>query len=193
MRRTTTLMMTIAALSLVVGLAACGGSSSDGEKKTTTTAAADGDKTTTTAGSDDEAVTTEAGDDTPTTVVATGGGEFCKELAAYMNDTSMADVDPSDPQAYKAAIEESSAKGRAMLAKAPDKLRGSVETLLDAQDEMLAALEAAGYDITKVSPDAFAVMDTPEVAEAGEKLDAYISDTCGIDVPEATVDTVPSN
>ena len=184
-----TASLTVAALALVVGLAACGSSSSGGEKKSTTTAASGSDEgasTTKADGGDDD-----GGDDASTTVVATGGGEFCDDLASFMNDTSMNDIDVSDPEAYKEAIKDSVDKGKQLLKSAPDELDDSVEVLLDAQDELIAELEKVDYDFTKVSPDAFSVMDTPEVKEAGEKLDAYITDTCGIDIPQVTAATIP--
>lgn len=180
-----TVPLTIAALALVVGLAACGSSSSGGEKKTTTTAASgskDGGSTTTADGGDDDA---------STTVVATGGGEFCDDLAAFMNDTSSSDIDVSDPEAYKKAIEDSTKKGKELLSNAPDELDEPVGILLDAQEQLISELEKVDFDYTKLSPDAFGVMSTPEVTEAGEKLDAYVTDTCGIDIPQVTAATIP--
>ena len=187
MRTTKLLPVTIAAFALALSLAACGSSSgSDSSKDSTTTEAKgsdDGDSTTTEADSDDE--------DATTTVVATGGGEFCDDLAAYINDTSVTDVDPTDPAAYKAAIEEQTSKGKEILSNAPDELSDSVEVILDAQDELIAELEKVDYDFTKLGPDALSSMGTPEVEAAGEELNAYVTDTCGIDIPQVTAATIP--
>jgi len=201
-RTTTSIAMTAAAFALVLGLAACGSSSgSDSEKKTTTTEA------TGTKGTDDaETTTTEAddgGDDPTTTVVATGGGEFCDDLADFINDSSESDIDVTDPEAYKKAIEESTEKGKELLSKAPGELDDSVETILDAQDQLIAELEKVNYDFMKLPPDALNSMGTPEVEAAGKKLDAYVTDTCGIELetpeveapemPDVTAATIPSN
>jgi hypothetical protein len=179
----------IAALALVVGLTACGSSGGDSEgaaKSTTTVAKGSGDDSTTTADSSDD-----GGDDASTTVVATGGGEFCDDLASYMNETAMDDVDVTDPASYKKAIEESTKRGKALLSEAPSELDDSVEVILDAQDRLIAALEKVDYDFTKLPTDALGAMSTPEVEAAGKKLDAYVTDTCGIDIPQVTAATIP--
>lgn len=202
MRRTpTSIAMTVSALALVVGLAACGSSSgSDSEKDTTTTEASGGSDSSTTKPDDDTSTTDE---DATTTVVATGGGDFCKDLADYINDVSASDIDVTDPDAYKQAIEESTKQGKEVLSNAPDELSGAVETILDAQDELIAALKKVDYDYTKLSPDAFDAMSSPDVQDAGDEVDAYITDTCGIDLqtpeveapemPDVTAATIPSN
>ncbi|MGN6694108.1 MAG: hypothetical protein ACTHN0_08015, partial [Aquihabitans sp.] len=173
-RTTTSIATTAAALALVLGLAACGSSSgSDTEKKTTTTEASGGNQQGSTTTSDDDTSTTE--EDATTTVVATGGGEFCEDLADFINEQSSSDIDVTDPAAYKKAIEESSKAGKDLLSKAPDELDDSVETILDAQDQLIAELEKVDYDFTKLGPDALSSMGTPEVTAAGEKLDAYVT------------------
>jgi hypothetical protein len=191
-RTTTSLATTAAALALVLGLAACGNSSGsdaeNGKEKATTTTQASGTKGT------DKTTTTETDDgDASTTVVATGGGKFCDELADFINDQSSSDVDVTDPEAYRKAIEDSTKKGEELLAKAPDELDDAVETVLDAQDQFIAELKKVGYDYTKLGPDALGAMGTPEVTAAGEKLDAYVTDTCGIDLqtPEVSAPEMP--
>lgn len=180
---------TIAAFALVFGLAACGGSSSPDSEKVTTTVAKDSggsDGTTTPDDGGDD-----GGDDTPTTVVAKGGGEFCDDLATFINDNSSADVDVTDPDAYKAAIEDSVEQGRELLSEAPDELDDAVETLLDVQDKLISELEKVDYDFTKLPADAFSSMDSPEIEKANDELTAYVEDTCKIDMPDVTAATVP--
>ncbi|MCU1372368.1 MAG: hypothetical protein JWO77_3562 [Ilumatobacteraceae bacterium] len=193
MRTTKLLPATIAAFALVLGLAACGGSSSPSSDKPTTTKAesggSGGKSTTTEAGDSGKATTTEA--DSSTTVVATGGGDFCENLAEYINDSSSSEYDATDPESYKKLIEESTKKGKELFEQAPDELDDSVEVLLDAQDQLAAELAKVDYDITKIDPSSLDVMSTPEIQKAGEELDAYVTDTCGIDIPQVTAATIP--
>lgn len=103
----------------------------------------------------------------------------------------MGDVDVSDADGYKEAIEKSTQQGRDILSKAPSELDDAVDTILDAQDQLVTELEKVDYDYTKLPPDALSAMNTPEVEAAGEELDAYVTDTCGIDIPQVTAATVP--
>lgn len=181
---------TIAALALVLGLglAACGSSGSDADGDSTTTEASGGTEETTTTAADDEGTdTTEGGDDdgTSTTVVATGGGEFCDDLATYINEVDMSDIDPTDPAAYEKAIKQSAEDSKDLLSKAPDELDDAVEVLVQLQEDLIAELEKVDYDFMKLSPDALGAMDDPKLEEANEELTAYVEDTCGIDIPDA--------
>lgn len=188
MRSPKALPAAIVAFALVLGLAACGGSSSPSSEKSTTTKASSGgsDEATTTKATDSGS---DSGDDPSTTVVATGGGKFCDNLAAYINDSSMTDI--TSAEGYKQAIEDAAAKGKELLSQAPDELSDSVQTLLAAQDQVLAALEKVDFDVTKLSPEDMSAVESPEVEAAGKKLDAYVTDTCGIDIPKTTAATIP--
>jgi hypothetical protein len=180
---------TIAALALVLGLglAACGSSGSDADGDSTTTEAAGGTDETTTTAADDEGSDTTGGDDegTSTTVVATGGGEFCEDLAAYINEVDMSDIDPTDPAAYEKAIKQSAEDSKDLLSKAPDELDDAVEVLVQLQEDLIAELEKVDYDFMKLSPDALGAMDDPKLEEANQELTAYVEDTCGIELPDA--------
>jgi ABC-type Fe3+-hydroxamate transport system substrate-binding protein len=189
MQRATKLTTTtIAALALVLGLAACGSSDSDADRDTTTTEATSGSDETATTAADDETetdTTEDEGDDTPTTVVATGGGEFCEDLASYINEADMGDIDPTDPAAYEKAIKESAEESKDLLSKAPDELDDSVEVLVQLQEDLIEELEKVDYDFLKLSPDALGAMDDPKLEEANAELTAYVEDTCGIELPDA--------
>ena len=193
MRNAKLLLVSIAAvLALTVGAAACSSSGSDSDKETTTTKA-DSKDDTSTEPADEE-------DDTPTTVVATGGGTFCKNLASYINENAVSEVDPTDPAAYKKAIETVTAQAEELLDEAPDEVHDSLQTLLDAQDTLITELEKVDFDYTKVPTEVLSSMSTPEVEGAQEELQAYAADTCGIDIsspdaeaPDVTAATIAGN
>ncbi|WP_421118188.1 hypothetical protein ACE2AJ_12275 [Aquihabitans daechungensis] len=179
----------IGALALVGGLAGCGSSSPSAETPTTTEAkGSSGD-----GGGDGATSTTDAGgSESSTTVVATGGGEFCDDLAGYINDASMADIDVTDADAYEAAVKESAEDSKDLLSKAPDDLSDSVEVLVQLQEDLVDELEKVDFDFTKLPADAMSVMGSPEVEAANEDLTAYVEDTCGIELPDAPVAESPT-
>ncbi|HWJ97910.1 MAG TPA: hypothetical protein VNQ33_07095 [Acidimicrobiales bacterium] len=193
-RTTAPIAIAIAACALVLGLTACGSSSRSAGQKASTQAEtdrSDGPETTTT--------TEGGGAASTTTVVAKGARAFCEDLAGYVDDRSGSDVDTTDRDGFKRSIQESARKGSEVLSRAPSELSGAVAAILDAQDQLIAALEKADYDMTKIPPAVLKAMHTPELEEASDEVDAYIADTCGIDLeprqieaPEVTATTVAS-
>ena len=55
-------------------------------------------------------------------------------------------------------------------------------TLFGALDQFYAALQKANYDFTKIDPSVEAPLETPAVQQAEQNVDAYMKNTCGIDI-----------
>lgn len=64
-------------------------------------------------------------------------------------------------------------------AEAPEEIRADVAVLADGYEEFYNALEAADFDITHLSFEDLAVLDTAEMTAASERVDAYRADFCG--------------
>ena len=116
---------------------------------------------------------------TTTKVKATGGGEFCKDIADAVNNpitptggTSLADE--------KALITKTLAQGELALSKAPAAIRPDAVIVLGAVDNLFKALQKANYDYTKIDPAALAAVSSPAVTTAEAHLTAYVKTTCGI-------------
>lgn len=115
---------------------------------------------------------------TATKVKATGGGDFCKNIAKAVNN-------PISPTAgaslkdEKDLIAASLAQGELALGKAPAAIKPDAVIVLTAIDNLFKALEKANYDYTKIDPAALSAVSSPAVTTAEAHLATYVSTTCG--------------
>jgi len=122
---------------------------------------------------------------------ATEGDEFCTlaKAADSSNDQASTALDTGDADKIKTELTRAAADGARAAKAAPDDIRESVEKVVDGQNQIIAALERNDWDILKAFDDkefATLIEDT-SFATAGDKLETYLSDKCGI-APE-TADT----
>lgn len=94
-----------------------------------------------------------------------GGGEYCDLLSAAEDDSSLADADPTDPE----AMEEFSNRIQEIVDAAPDDIKGDWETFS-------SSLEAAA-DPESVDEDAMT-----ETMTALENITQNVQDECDIDM-----------
>jgi hypothetical protein len=159
-------------LVLAGGLTACGSSAA---KTSTTTAGG---------GAPDSAAPSGSGGTSPATVKATGGGDFCKLIAASYNAAQSSAIDTS-PAALKKLYQGVQEKYRQAVDSAPTAIKGDVEILDAASSKLTAALAAANYDMAKLATGATADFSTPKVLAASTHVQAYVKDQCGIDLAGA--------
>jgi hypothetical protein len=138
-------------------------------------------KSTATSGSTPTGAAAVASDSaSPTKVVATGGGNFCKQVAQSMNAASVSAAG-SDATTIKQDVQQYQALKTVVLKSAPGTIKGDLTTLFGAVDKMYSALAAANYDFTKVDPATITALESPAVATAEQHVNDYIKNTCGID------------
>ncbi|MBM7808944.1 hypothetical protein JOD57_004781 [Geodermatophilus bullaregiensis] len=147
----------VAAAAAVVLLAACGGDDGDSGDATGTASAA----ATTTAGS----------------ATASGEEDFCAQAAGLDERVDEAlsgvgDDDPSVTDAFRQTAEELRA------VEAPEPIAADWEALAGGLDRMADAF--ADLDVT--DPDSLAALEDVEgqLSTAGDNVDAYLRDECGI-------------
>jgi hypothetical protein len=121
----------------------------------------------------------------PSKVVATGGGKFCQQVAAEVNN-SVADEAASGNTAdavasIKKSVEQFQSIEGSVLKSAPSSIKPDMVTLFGAIDQFYGALAKVNYDFTKVDPSIEAPLETPAVQQAEQNVDAYLKNTCGID------------
>lgn len=131
----------------------------------------------------------------PAALVACGSekgganGEYCTLIRAYESDSSdFGDIfsDPdATPETLKEGIDELVAAIGKLRDAAPDELKADVDTVTGTITAVADVLEKYDYDFMALAtaPEAAelqARFDSAEVVEAGERLDAYTSDTCGV-------------
>ena len=178
----------MAALAVVaITATACGGSG-NGSSAAATSAA--GTSAASTASSAAPATSSAAAGTTAppaagtTKVKATGGGTFCKTLAAAINNPS-AFTGSSTPAKVKSTIAEAIKQSQAALAKAPSTIKPDVSVLLAASEKLYQALAKNDYDITKLRPADVTALSSPALAAAEAHVAAYVKDTCGISLADA--------
>jgi hypothetical protein len=127
---------------------------------------------------------------TPTTVKATGGGSFCTKVAAMINSlNSSADAASIAPAALKAELQNAQQLESDAVNSAPSSIKSDVQIEINAANQFDAGLAAVNYDITKISPSATAAFSTPAVMAAEQAVNAYVKNTCGINVGGASTTT----
>jgi hypothetical protein len=118
---------------------------------------------------------------TTTKVKATGGGDFCKNIAKAVNNP-ISPTGGTSLEDEKALIQKSLAQGVAALGKAPSAIKPDALIVLTAVANLFKALEAANYDYTKIDPSALAAVSSPAVTTAEAHLEAYVKTNCGFSV-----------
>ena len=186
-------------VAIALAATACGGGSSSAAAKSsgsapTTTAGTSAAVTITTAGGATGAAGATSGSTptstaptsnapaaaTTTKVKATGGGNFCKDVATALNNSAAASA-PTTPAKAKAQVEQGLAEFSILAHEAPSTIKADVAVLANAITVLYQAVAKAGYDFTKVDQADLTAMSSAKVTAASDKVDAYVKDTCGID------------
>jgi hypothetical protein len=118
---------------------------------------------------------------TTTKLVATKGGDFCKNIASAVNNP----INPSSTSSLKDQkdlIQKSLAQGAEALSKAPKEIRPDAVIVLNAVSSLFKALEKANYDYTKIDQTALASLSSPAVTAAEARLAAFVKTDCGFNL-----------
>jgi hypothetical protein len=116
-----------------------------------------------------------------TTVKATGGGKFCKDIAAAVNDAANGPSETT-PAALKAQVQKTLSEFKGLLLEAPSAVKADLQIVDDQINTLYGAIAKANYDVTKVDPTLLEASPSPQQQAASDHLDAYAKTTCGINV-----------
>lgn len=108
------------------------------------------------------------------------GGDLVRwcELSNQLSDTTDLD-DASDPAAIEAAYNGVEDRTDEYVDVAPDQIRDDAETVVASIRELRDLLEIHNWDLDEVGADpGFADVFTPEVNEAGTRLDEFQAANC---------------
>jgi hypothetical protein len=115
------------------------------------------------------------------------GSSFCdtarKEQAQA--DQNVQALTAGDPATLKKFEEQALAELPAFAAQAPAEIKSSVDVLVAADQSFFKALQAAGFDFTKLSPTTVSQFETPAFTAATEKVTDYLETKCGITESDA--------
>ena len=171
-------LCTVLVASLFLLTAACGTTDDKADEKTTD----DKETTTTTEGDDGDETTTTEGDDETTTTEGDGGNgendEFCEASAAL--DTLFDGLDEGDYQGMVDAVADAEDEFEAYVGALPDDLKDKGELLVDSVKTLAEEVDSVkdDADVEAKVQAAFEELDTPELNEATEAVDAYEEETC---------------
>lgn len=196
MKATTKLL--IAAM-LAAGLAGCGDSDeaapegADAPSSTTTTAAS---STTSSAAAGEGAsategeggsTATEGGGASSTSAAPSFTGEgseaFCTMSAEF--DLENAFTDAETPEQLETSFEQVVSALDQMADEAPAEIRDDVTAVSEAWQGLREPLEEAGWNLSQVDPEVFNTPDAEQLEASADRLDAYMSDVCGIEPAES--------
>jgi hypothetical protein len=119
-------------------------------------------------------------------VVAKGGsGNFCKDIATSLNGGKSIPEQAltGSPAALKSLIDKARTESANITLEAPSAIRADVETDLNAVKAFYDAVIAAGYDFSRVDPSKLTNISSPQVTAANQRISAYVSSRCGINIP----------
>jgi hypothetical protein len=68
---------------------------------------------------------------------------------------------------------------------APPNLSAQVTSIVTAESPLLNAIIKVNGDTSKVPASAYTAIQTPSVAQAGQALSQYATQTCGLKLPQA--------
>ncbi|MEM9203967.1 MAG: hypothetical protein AAGC53_20185 [Actinomycetota bacterium] len=178
-------------LLLALGASACGGSetTTDASVSDAETSAVSDDTTTEPAAEDaaegDAATDDDAVADDPEPAVAAESGDFCGLFIE--NQDLLDDFDFFDPSEVEAWFNESARLLDQAVGVAPAEVAEDLGVLRSNYDLLLDALEENEYDFFAASA-ALEDLDTTEVDDASDRLDAYVESACGVDPDQASDD-----
>ena len=129
--------------------------------------------------------------------LGSGGGAFCDAYRTSLLESVKADLSTAmathDTAKIKAYYERQAAQIPKLIALAPSSIKDAVVLTMKRSKAMADAMQKAGYDVTKVDRAAFAAVGTPSAADqaASDKVNAYLKNTCHIDILKAFGITAP--
>ena len=132
----------------------------------------------------DEAAGTDSEDDETSSSADTGdgGGDWCVralELDDRLEVLDDADIPTAD--LLRESFENADSLFDDLLDNPPAEIRGDVETSVEGFRLLVDALEDADFNFLNVDLRAFDTLDDPKYDEAGDNIQQYLEDECGLE------------
>jgi hypothetical protein len=127
---------------------------------------------------------------------AQAGDSFCNLAQGAKDDNdALSNLDPTDPAMVKVELSGAIDSLTAASAKAPKDIEATTKALLAAEEKLESLLKANDFDVVKMaaSDDGKKLIADDSITKAGDDLDKYLSDKCGIATGDSAVDTTPGD
>ena len=112
-----------------------------------------------------------------------GGGSFCDEVRndqdAFQN-SSIATKTPADLKTLYSKLVPALEHAQS---EAPSAIKADFATFITGFKALNSALDAAGYDVRKLSPSSLAGLDSADFKAASDHIETYITQVCHIAPP----------
>jgi hypothetical protein len=128
----------------------------------------------------DDASTTTVTTTAPTTTVPGPGGKFCDLVRSYTERLSGLGPSLVNPEALRKVLEEAGPLIDEAEALAPPEVAPDIRVLAVSSRKFLGDLRGVNFDYTKLPPEAFQQLQTPEIKAAQGRLQTYIRDVCRV-------------
>ena len=114
-----------------------------------------------------------------TSFTGQGSGQFCN-LARTYNDRFTSVAPNATPAQLRTVAREGQTAIRQAQEVAPAEISGDVQTIATTFSELLADLERANFDTTKLTPATFTRLQAPEFQRSSQRFQAYLRDVCKV-------------
>jgi len=108
-----------------------------------------------------------------------GSTQFCNLARTYNERFTQIGPNATPAQLRTAAREGQTAINQAVNA-APAEIKNDVQVIATALGGFLTDLEAANYDVNKLTPATFAKLQAPEFATSSQRFQAYTRNVCKV-------------
>ena len=119
------------------------------------------------------------------TLAACGGGgdgssieAWCAVGDTFEQESPLDSADPTDPEAFRTAIEEFQGQLDEVRSAAPDEIRDDVNLVLDGFDGFFGALEEADFNVMEIDPAVLEPLNSEELNAASERITAFTEENC---------------
>ena len=110
-----------------------------------------------------------------------GSSEFCALARTYTERfANVGNPGASTPAQLRTLANEGRTAITQAANAAPPEIKADVQLIATTFSALLAELEKANFDATKLAPAAFAPLQTPEFGRASQRFQAYTKDVCKI-------------
>jgi len=103
---------------------------------------------------------------------------FCTSLTAYQDKYGGVNTGLSDPQQFKAAMQDAATAIGDADKNAPASIKSDVDVLNKAFQHLLTILQASNFDLSKVSLAQIQPFQTPEFLAASQNVNTYVREHC---------------
>ena len=112
-----------------------------------------------------------------TSFTGTGSAEFCQSIATFTNESqSITGVSPAE--SLRLNFEQALVAIDKAAAISPAEIKGDVDITADTLHRLSAAVEAVGFDVSRLDQAALGLLQSEQFLDSASRLQAYFTTIC---------------